>query len=362
MLSVALVRSLKQALYPAVSTLFSHAVLVEGSLKGSTGSFRSLFVDNTPFGDYVQGRLYAQPPRVIARRRVFIPSLRRLLRQPDLCDLCVARLPKIYDSVFRSLADYRTTDGVAQIIETAGTWDEVRSKFAKKKRQITNSFEEKSGLGCRMSHDPADFEHFYHRMFVPHITRRYGEQASIDAHGEMLKFFRRGLLLFVTKGGTDVAGALSLVEGNVLRFRRTGVLDGDESLVDGGAQTALYYFQLKYANENGLRAVDTMLSAPFLNDGVFRHKREWGAAVSPDDEADAWVYLFKASPSPELARLFQHNPTIVYTDAGLEGVVGTDDTALAPGPQADALVRPYRMAGLNRFVVITPERALKIAE
>lgn len=350
----------KQAVYPAASMFFSHATLVDGCLKGSTEPFRCLFVDNTPFGEYVKGRMYEPAPRELEKRRILIPALKRLLRQkPSAFDLCLAVLPKPYDRLFRGLYDYRTTDGVRQVIDTSGTWDGMRTLFAKKKRQISNGFEEKFGLGCRISRDPQDFEHFYHRMFVPHIVRRYGELASIDAYGEMRKFFERGLLVLVTKREVAVAGALSLIEDGVLRFRRTGVLDGDENIVEGGAQTALYYFQLRYANANGLRAVDTMISAPFLNDGVFRHKKEWGAAVLPDDDASTWVYLFNAHPSGSIARFFENNPMIVHGRGGLEGVVG------APGADHDAdaaietLVRRYRADGLQGFRVVTDTAVLE---
>jgi predicted N-acyltransferase len=135
----------------------------------------------------------------------------------------------------------------------------------------------------------------------------------------MKEFFLKGRLLFITKDNEAVAGALSLVDDGTLVFRRTGVLDEDETHIEGGVQLALYYFQIKYANEHKLRAVDSMMSAPFLNDGVHKDKREWGATVLPDNDARTWVYFFRAAPSEKGAHFFEINPTIVHSDKGLRG-------------------------------------------
>jgi hypothetical protein len=350
----------KRGLYPATAMLVARARVVEGPLKKHGTPFRCLIVDNAQFGDYLLQRLYDEPPAVVARKRVWIPALRRLLRRHSpSCDLLVAVLPKAYDGMVRGLYDYRATENVRQVIDTSGSWDDVRKRLSKTKRQISNNFEEKHGLAHRMSTAPEDFDFFYRRMFVPHIQRKFGSLASIDAYEEMKRFFQQGMLLFVTKDGRDAAGALCVVKDDVLEFRRTGVLDGDDSHISGGGQTALYYFQLRFANGQGLRAVDTMLSASFLNDGVYLHKREWGATVLPDDEARAWVYLFNARPSEAIARFFESNPMIVDGPNGLEGVVGAPGPDREHGQGLDDLVRRYQANGLRDFRVVTETQVVE---
>ncbi len=347
-------RAVKRGLYPAAAMLFSRAKVVEGRLKKHGTPFRCLIVDNAQFGDYFVQRVYEEPPAVVERRRIWIPALRGILRRHSpSCDLLVAVLPKRYDRMVRGLYDYRATENVRQVIDTSGTWDDVRKRLSKTKRQISNNFEEKHGLAHRMSTAPEDFDFFYRRMFVPHIQRKFGALAAIDPYEEMKRFFQQGMLLFVTKEGRDAAAALCVVRGDVLEFRRTGVLDGDDSHISGGAQTALYYFQLRFANGQGLRAIDTMMSASFLNDGVYLHKKEWGAAVQPDDEARAWVYLFNARPSESIARFFESNPMVVHGPGGLEGVVGAPGPGREDGQGLDELVRRYQANGLRGFRVVT---------
>lgn len=346
-----LVGPLKRAVYPLSSRLIATASLVDGDLKGGRGRFRCLFVHHSMLNRDLEQRMYDGEPTVVRRRRVLIPTLRTMVeRDPVDFDICVAVLPRGYERVFEGTRHFKGREEVRQVIDTRGGWDVVRQRFSKKKRQTTNDFTERFGLSYRLSKDMADFDLFYYRMHVPHIRRRYGELAQIDSYEETKKFFRDGVLLFVTKNDEPVAGALSLVQGRSLVFRRTGVLDGDETVVRGGAQTALYYFQLKYAVDNGLSMVDTMKTAPFLNDGVFRHKAEWGARALPDHEAKKTVYWFTRGSAEGLARFFDVNPVVVDAGSRLVGIVGD--------PQGDApmaeMQRRFHTRGLHDLLVYSP--------
>jgi hypothetical protein len=357
-----LLTTLKRAVYPVSSTMIATATLVEGTLKGGNVPFRTLFVHNSSFNDHLAQRMYEGEPRVLRKWRILIPRLKRMIQQNRLeFDLCVAVLPFFYDRLLGELCDFKAYEEVRQVIDTSGGWEAMRQEFGKKKRQTTNNFSERFGLSYRISKDVKDFDHFYHRMHVPHIRRRYGELSQIDSYEDMKSFFLKGLLLFVTKDDQPIAGALSLIEDKSIVFRRTGVLDGDETVVKGGAQTALYYFQLKYAADNGFRAVDAMKSAPYLNDGVFRHKAEWGACTLPDDEATRWVFFFGRGPNEKLAQFFDTNPIVATNAAGLRGVVGHTQSNVAATTVADDIQRRFHMKGLHDLRIYGPDGPKTVA-
>ena len=350
----AVLRSFKRKIYPLTSKVITNTTLVEGRLKGSDQPYRTLFVHNCLFNMALMARMYDGTPEILERHRIAIPSLKSMVNQRrGGFDLCVAVLPKLYDNLIGPLANYRGQEEVRQVIDTSGTWEEVRARFSKKKRQLTNNFGERYGLTYRISHDEADFDFFYHRMHVPHIRRRYGDLSEMDSHTSMLEHFRKGFVLFVLRQGEPVAGALSLVEGDSILFRRSGVLDGDESIVKGGAQTALYYFQLRHAVDSGYKSVDTMKSAPFLNDGVFCHKADWGAQALRDDEAQQTVFYFVPEPDVRTVRFFEINPAVVCEDDGLRGVAGDPSTqadVVTASPQP--LAKRFQVSGLNHFTSI----------
>ncbi|MEX8492485.1 GNAT family N-acetyltransferase [Sphaerotilus sp.] len=350
----AALRSVKQAIYPLTSKLVTNTVLVEGHLKGTDQPFRTLFVHNCLFNTALMARMYERPPEILQRRRIGIPSLGSMIRsRQGQFDLCIAVVPKVYDTLFSPLCSYRGQEEVRQVIDTSGTWEEVRARFSKKKRQLTNNFGERYGLTYRISHSEEDFDFFYHRMHVPHIRRRYGDLSEMDSHASMLEFFRKGFVLFVLREGEPVAGALSLIEGDSILFRRSGVLDGDESHVKGGAQTALYYFQLRHAVNSGYRSVDTMKSAPFLNDGVFCHKADWGARAMPDREARQSVLYFVPEPDARTVRFFEINPAVVCEGNGLAGIAGGLASPDGADMGSQAIAKRFQVSGLDHFTSLT---------
>ncbi|MFZ2650030.1 MAG: hypothetical protein WA210_07975 [Burkholderiaceae bacterium] len=348
--------SLKRAVYPLSSALFANASLVEGTLKGGGRTkFRCLFVHHCSFNEHLRERSFEADMTVQRTWRIFIPSLLGLVRQSRVeFDACVAVLPSFYSFLFDSVCDFKGREEIRQVVDTSGSWEGVRQGLSKTKRQITNNFPEKFGLSSRMSKDIDEFDNFYHRMYLPHIQKRYGDLSQIDSYESMRKFFEKGVLLLITKGDRPVAGALSLIEGKSLVFRRTGVLDGDESHVKGGAQLALYYFQLKYAVDNNFDTFDTMKSAPFLNDGVFRHKSEWGARTVPDYEAEKAVYLFARGSAEKLAEFFNTNPIVIGAGAELSGVVGDPRANEGAPNSSDELLRRFHTIGLRELRVYTP--------
>lgn len=355
MTNLPILRSLKHVLAHKAAHFFIHALEIEGKLRDTDIPFRIMLFGQSDFTKNLLKRTYGTEFTIYRSWRAYIPNIRKLIENRSTSvDLCVAVLPREHETKYQGLYDCKCPELVQQVIETLGNWEDVRSGFAQKKYQITNNFSERYGLDYRISHDPEDLYLFYQRMFLPHVKRRYGDLAIVDSFKDMQCFFQQGMLLFVTKNGLDVAGALSLIQENkLLVFRRTGVLDGDETHVEAGAQTALYYFQLRYANEHGLRGVDTMMSAPFLNDGVFRHKKEWGAQVFPSNDYQTWAYFFHGNSAYKLAKFYENNPLTIQTKTGMKGLVGIPQGIEITDQLIQDIKRRYGCRGLNGFLLQT---------
>jgi len=356
-----ILRTVKNKIYTEASKHISRATLLEGLLKGTGQTFRCLFVEKSNLMRYLSPRIYSEPPTILESRKIWIPSLKKTVSDASRSmDICIAVLPKQYDSEFQPMDGFKSQEDVRQVIDTSGSMEEIMGAFHQKKRQWANTLIKRNDLTCRISRDLRDLDLFYHRMHVPHIQKRYGDLSYLESFEEMKTFFLKGFLLLVLKGGEAIAGALCLTEGDALTFRRTGVLHGDESYVKMGAQLALYYFNIVYAKEHGIGKVDAMKSRPFLNDGVYRTKREWGAAVLPDDEAESWVYYFNLGAPDKMAHFYEQNPVIVHTKTGLKGIVGVSKgSELSPEVQSDLTDR-YYAPGLNGLMFLTPKSKIPI--
>ena len=123
--------------------------------------------------------------------------------------------------------------------------------------------------------DPAFFDFFYHRMYLPYMRERHRSRAIYREHEDMRKSFDHGELLFIRKGQDLIAGVLidyQIME-TIPRTTQLGVLDGNADYVREGALAAIYYYTIKYLKDKGHQRFNVGLSRPFLSDGVLRYKR-----------------------------------------------------------------------------------------
>jgi hypothetical protein len=300
---------------------------------------------------------------IIIRRqwRVWIPSIKNIINSPpESFDLCVAVLPKMHDAYFAELCDIKSQEYVRQMIDISGSWNDIISKFNRNKKQVVSQFPSKYAFSYDISNDPNDFEIFYYRMYLPHIKRQFGVTADIDSYEDMISKFKKGFLLLVTYGNEKVGGCLCVVEQNKLYFRRQAVLDGDYHLIKSGVQLAMYYYVLKIAKERDFKVVDYMHSRPFLNDGVYRTKRSWGATVYPDDESKTWVYFFNSSRSPQVSKFFEMNPVIYHAKDGLRGLIGEAngmESCVSTSTDKN-LLHQYHSPGISGLTFITAKGEL----
>lgn len=349
-----MLRALKRKLYPIVSKYFSHGTIVEGTLRGTKYPFRCLLIDNSPYKEVIQSRMYEAPPRVLRRCRIWNRSIIKYIRNSsEKLDMCVAILPLIYDQNLENMYDFKGQRRVLQSLDISDSWENIRRLFHKNPIEVERKIR-KYNLLNKISNSMEDFDLFFHRMYLPLIDKQFRNSSIIDSYQKMKDIFLNGFLLFVMEDGKAIAGGLCLRKDNVLFFERIGVLDAGETYLKKGAQSAVYYFVIRHAKDLGLQKVDLTTSRSFLNDGVYRHKREWGAAVYPDDKSSGWMYFFNLGCSEKVFRFYERNPVIINTEEGLKGVVGIERGKEFTTKDKKELSDRFYSPGLKSLLVITP--------
>jgi hypothetical protein len=319
------------------SRLFIRTWHVEATLSDGT-RLRCLVAGSRLVAEYLLAA-----PCFAAARRDRLPMRTDLLARlgerggapPDLCLAVLARGHELPPGTWQ----YRQPEWVRQSLDISPGAAPNRRLAAKLKE--TSRRVRRAGFVAEVSHDPADLEFFYERMFLPHTRRQFGAYADIEPVEAMAPFFDRGFLVFASREGVRLTGSLCHVEDGRFVYRRMGVLDGDRAHLASGAQAANYHFFVTLAGEMGCRAVDLMNSRPFPNDGVFRYKRDWGASVRPEPGAERDIYHFHLGDPRAIARFYAENPAIVSTEQGLEVLTGVgDDVALDAGDLCRRLWSP----------------------
>jgi hypothetical protein len=348
---------LKHAIYPIISQYISHATLVEGTLKGGAVPCRCILimVPNSPLENYLLLKMFGETFTRVRTWRIWIPSLKRLVKKPPTdVDFCIANLLARWDRSFNTMADLKIPSIVHQVIDLTGDWPDIKKRFHRKKREIFNRFMKSNPYTYKISKDLADFDYFYYRMYEPHSKKHFQDCARIDSYDEMKKYFLKGFLLILMEDDNAVAGSLCLVKRDTMIYHRGGVLDGDEEHIRKGAQTALYYYKILIAKDQKLSRLDLLQSRPFFNDGVYRHKREWGASVSVDEDLETWMYFFNLRNPEQAASFFQINPVIVSTPEGLMGYCVSAESTGVDDVDTQDLARHYYASGLKGILLQSP--------
>ena len=210
-------------------------------------------------------------------------------------------------------------------VDIRGEWQEVVQRFHRNTRRYEMRLIRKYGYTYEISHSIADFETFFHTMYLPTMRKRHGALATSMSLEEARQYFRRGLLVLAKRDGQYVAGSVGYLERKVLYAIVIGALNGDEQLIKEGAMTACYYSWIHWAHQQGYETVDFWGSKPYLAD-LFLYKRKWGATVGVPAGMPTRIWLTIQRDTPAVRQFLKDNPCITLDNKGeLWGLIVADD-------------------------------------
>lgn len=204
---------------------------------------------------------------------------------------------------------YKTYPSIIQKINLDG------ELFRRKHRAIEDTFgrvTRKHGYTFQITHNPDRVNQFYSNYYLPYIQSRFGRLCNLRKLGYFIQNLPSGFLLQVMDGEQWIAGAFCIKRKKELILTAFGI-KAEETLghaaLKQGALSAVYYFAIQWAVQNQIERVNLLRSRPHGQDGVFEHKRRWGADVFHDYWPHTGILLFPSSATPD-NRLIED--TIIY--------------------------------------------------
>ena len=346
------IKKIREWLSPITSQYIGRYYVTYGSPKEGGEPIKFLYFGDYVTRSYLNDLTYDNPPEILVNKVSLFSRLPKLIEQYSP-DIVVAHLPARWEHISQKYTNFKTIHNINQAIDVSGSWDKVKSNFGRSRKTFSNQVESKYGLLHRISNDPEDYKKFYKNMYLPYVKRRFNsDYLQLDSYEEMKKYFDRGLLLFVTHKGVDVAGVLCVVDGESLAFRRVGLLDGEQAYNDVKAQMALYYYTIMAAREKGLKYMDAMSSQPFFNDGVYQSKWRWGAELYTQNHSQFVPYYLLLNHSEAVVDFFKNVPTLVEVDKNLFGLLGWDGNAELSAADEKFLRKSYYAKGLKGMILM----------
>jgi hypothetical protein len=155
---------------------------------------------------------------------------------------------------------------------------------------------------CQMTRDQKMVQKFYEELYLPYVTTRFESACHARTLTELQAAIRSGFLLQVFAQDLWVSGVICRLERDGICTLAFGHLPNNQHDLQRGALSAAYYFVFKWAEEHSVQKVDLLRSRANTSDGVYEHKRRWGATPVMDSwpHTALWLFIPKAEIGPLL--------------------------------------------------------------
>ena len=273
---------------------------------------------------------------------------REIERAASGVDLVVADLPWPWQRQLRARGFIEAPAWVNQRLALPGQWKDVFPRLRRSARGEDLRAIRKNGLTYRLVRDENAIRRFYEDMYVPHLTRRFGEAAYIEPEWKIRYCVEQGTLMEILRGEEVVAAQVLWGSRSSLHFLWAGAAGREFGNETRGIFPALYYYGIVHAFENGYDEADYCGSRPVLADGIFQMKRRWGASVFDGWSRDTLFIRARSLSGPALEFLVQ-NPLIERKGGQLAGKVLVSGAA---GPEDVERVRQVYLSDGIREIAI----------
>ncbi len=145
---------------------------------------------------------------------------------------------------------------------------------------------------CQITRDEETVRRFYEDLYLPHVTTRYESACHTRTLSELQTVIRSGFLLQVFARDIWVSGVVCRLKKDEICTFAFGHLPDSQYDLRRGALSAAYYFVFKWAEEHSVQKVDLLRSRANTSDGVYEHKRRWGAKPLIDSWPHTALWLF----------------------------------------------------------------------
>lgn len=273
-----------------------------------------------------------------------------LKRLRTSADLTIACLDRFSTRLFFSGGYLAIPESVGSCLAPPEDINNLGEVSHKLKRELQRVF--RSNFTHKLSREETDFERFYYTMHVPFTRKRFKEYGEIHNFYQLRRVFHQGGLILLQLGSQYVAGLLFQEKNQRVRSIVFGTINGEWEPVEAGAFAALYFFLVKHAIENGYKLVDLGGCLPFLNDGVLRYKRKWGANLIEhyNNYHDFLVYWNCFNES--VTSFLSSTPLIFRDHGGLSALYVIDCDKPATQVEAWKVYHSSWISGLQRLYLI----------
>lgn len=338
-----------------LTMLFSRRFTVgvyEGVLRGEAGNGSLHYVGKGDSLAWLQHLLFETEPKTCQTRQTSLLALRVGGLPPAASGLHVVEVTPFLDRLLRPQGHIVIPDWIEHLLDLDGDWAAVCGRFRKStlKRDVPRI--QRAGFRYDIVQDAASLEIFYENQYAPLMADRHGEAGVLVSRDWLRTTTPTHRLFRLWDDGHWVASALFREVGEELDWILVGMNRQQPSPNQRLVQGALYYHMIQHAHASGFRRIRLGTTRPLLTDGVWLHKRKWGACVVASPQSETRLYLSANRPDGTMVSWLTRQPWVSVSADTLEVQVCALSSALIPDV-LDVLKQGV-LDGISRIRVFSP--------
>ncbi len=323
--------------------------VIKGFAKGNSDRMTMLYVGPKSSGYQLASLIYAHISEFLPVGGVLLheTNVLSVVNAPEIVAFDVQR-PFVREFAKRG---YLLLPSVSFILDMRVSMDDMMKRMSRRRRRDIKKIKALNYSYAISRDNDKSFDYFYHKMYLPYTKSRFGMAAYIKPYLESKIIYRsNGGLLFVKKDERFLAGILFHIHGKTLHAWSLGAREGDQHLVEELAGEAALIFLIEWAKTQGIDNLDYGVSLPFLSEGIFTYKKEWGMSVN--EQRDNAICALKLNSVNECSLTFlQQNPFIVTDKKELKGVVFIDHRVTRA--ELQRIRSRYYLPNLHSIIVVS---------
>ena len=254
--------------------------LLKGEEKYSKKNISVLLLSNKKSFPYLSNKIFSKTPKVEVIGKT---HLWRLNKKIDAIisevDAVFVKNDLFYSRFLKKKGFTIIPERISMTLDISQSIEKIYSNFNKSGKEDVRKVK-KFDYTYEISDDVDKLDLFYYKMYLPYTCQRHGTFATCANYYAIRHLFERGSKLMLIKQDDEyVYGSLFFAKKDKVVATYAGLMEGREDCLKQGVSAAAYYFLIKWAKENGIKSADFGTCRSFLNNGVFRYKRKWGATI-----------------------------------------------------------------------------------
>ena len=338
--------------FTLLSQLQLTCYIVSGKDKTTNLPLTIMFLGESNKFSYLLDQLFCEKPHIKNLGKKSLRAISDIYKKnKNDIDAFFIRCDRFYCRFLEKNGCKVIPEYVSNKVDVSKDFSDIYKSFSKSAKEDIRKVK-KEGFSYEITDELNKIKFFYERMYIPYSYKRYGNLAICATFSTIRHLVGRGSkLMFIKKDNDYLLGSLFFFENNTVIGTHAGIIDGQIELLKKGVSSASYYYAIVYSKKINAKYLDFGSSKPFLNDGLFRYKKKWGAIVEPLKSSFS-VFGFKTIYEKDNIKQFLlNNPFISKHKNNLEGNVFLSIDMKSNVEEVQHLLKNYNTDGLVKINV-----------